>query len=68
MHLFEANLKLLTNTSDFDIAQYIPLRVEPHCQLPLLLVHWSYRERNNHAILYKYGDVRQQMHREPSLQ
>ena len=46
----------------------VPLGVEPHCQLPSLLVHWSYRERNTHAILYNYGDVHRQMHREPSLQ
>ena len=46
----------------------VPLRVEPHCQLPSLLVHWSYRERNTHAILYKYGDVCQQMHGDSSLQ
>ena len=24
---------------------------EPHCQLPSLLVHWPFRERNTHAIL-----------------
>ena len=28
-----------------------PPRVEHHCQLPSLLVHWSYRERTTHAIL-----------------
>ena len=46
----------------------IPLRVEPHCQLPLLLVHWSYREWNTHTILYNYRDVHQLMHRKRSLQ
>ena len=44
------------------------LRVEPHCQLSSLLVHWSYWERNSHAILLKYEYVRRQMHRESSLQ
>ena len=43
-------------------------RVEPHCQMPWLLVHWSYRERNTHAILNKYGGVRRQMDRESSFQ
>ena len=28
----------------------VKLRVEPHWQLPSLLVHWLYQERNNHAI------------------
>ena len=44
------------------------LRVEPHCQLSSLLVHWSYWERNSHAILLKYEYVHRQMHRESSLQ
>ena len=35
----------------------VPPRVEPHCQLPSLLVHWSYRERNAHAMLYMCGGV-----------
>ena len=44
------------------------LRIEPYCQLPLLLVHWSYRKRTTHALLYKSRGVRWQMHRESSLQ
>ena len=35
----------------------VPPTVEPHCQLPSLLVHWSYRERNNHAMQYKSMEV-----------
>ena len=38
------------------------------CQLLLLLVHWSYRERNTHAILKKSWYVRRQMHVESILQ
>ena len=34
-----------------------PPRVEPHCQLPSLLVHWPYRQRNTYAILSKCGGV-----------
>ena len=34
----------------------------------MLLVQWSYQERNTHTILYKYGDVCRQMHGESSLQ
>ena len=29
---------------------YTVPRVQPHCQLPSLLVHWSYQERNAHTI------------------
>ena len=50
MDLLKANLNVLTNISTPDVAQY-------HCQLPLLLGHWSYQVRNTHAILYKYRDV-----------
>ena len=42
---------------------YIVLpRIEPHWQLPSLLVHWSYGERNIQEMLYKYGGVRRQKH------
>ena len=51
-YLFDANLNLLGNTLTPDVAQY----------------NWSYQERNTHAILYKYGDVPQQIHGELSLQ
>ena len=34
-----------------------PPRLEPHSQLPSLLVHWSFREKNTHAVLYKCGGV-----------
>ena len=46
----------------------VPPRVEPHCQLPSLLVHWSYRERNTHAMLYKCGGVRRLKHGKSGLQ
>ena len=46
----------------------VPPRVEPHCQLPSLLVHWSYRERNTHAMLYKCGGVCQLKHGKSGLQ
>ena len=45
----------------------VPLGVEPHCQLPSLLVQWYYRERNTHAIRYNYGDIHRQIHGERSL-
>ena len=64
MYLFKANLNLLADTST---PRTVPLRVGLHCQLPLLLVQWSYQERNTHTILYNYGDAHQQMHGEPSL-
>ena len=35
----------------------VPPRVEPQCQLPLLLVYWSYQEKNTHAMLYKCEGV-----------
>ena len=65
MHLFKASLSLLANTSTFCM---VPLKVKPHCQLPLLLVHWSYRERNTHAILYEYRDVCQELHGESTIE
>ena len=37
----------------------VPPRVELHSQLPSLLVPWSYRERNTHAIPYKCGGTHQ---------
>ena len=43
-------------------------RVEPHCQLPLLLVDWFYRERNTHAMQYKCGGVRRLRHGKSNLQ
>ena len=46
---------------------YIVPRVEPHCQLPPLLVQWSYRQRNTHAMLYKCGGVCQLKHGKSSL-
>ena len=47
----------------------VPIRVESHFLLPSLLVHWFYQDRNDHAILYQYGDVRQYiMYGEPGLQ
>ena len=46
----------------------IPPRVEPHCQLLLFLVHWSYRERNTHAMLYKCKGVRRLKHGKSRLQ
>ena len=47
---------------------YIVLpRIEPHWQLPSLLVHWSYRERNIQEMLYKYGGVRRQKHGKSGL-
>ena len=36
-----------------------PPRVEPHCQLSSLLVHWSHWERNTHPMLHKCGGVHQ---------
>ena len=33
-----------------------------------MLVHWSYRKRTTHVILYKYGHARRRMHGESSLQ
>ena len=44
------------------------LTVEPCCQLPSLLVHWSHRKRTTHAVLYKYRDACRQMHGELGLQ
>ena len=49
-------------------AYIVPPRVEPHCQLPSLLVHWSYRERNTHAMLYKCGGVPRLKHRKSGRQ
>ena len=66
MYLFEANLNLLANSTPA-VAQFTT-KVEPNCQLPSLLVHWSYRDRNIHAILYKYGDVCPQIQGESRLQ
>ena len=69
VYLFEANLNLLASTSTPDSwLCTVPLREKPHCQLPSLLVHWSYQERNTHAIIWKHRDVQQQMHRDSSLQ
>ena len=38
----------------------VPPRVKPHCQLSSL--HWSYRKRNTHVVLYKCGGVRRLKH------
>ena len=43
-------------------------RKEPYSQLPSLLVHWSYQERNTQAILHKCGGVCRLMHGESGLQ
>ena len=40
----------------------VPPRVEPHCQLPSLFVHWFYWGRNTHAMLYKCGYIRRLKH------
>ena len=48
---------------------YIVLpRVESHCQLPSLLVHWSYRDRNTHVMIYKCTGVHRLKHRKSGLQ
>ena len=65
-----ANPILLTDT----LTPGVEPRVEPLCQLPSLLVHWSYRERNTyailytHAMLYKCGGVRRLKHGMSGLQ
>ena len=46
----------------------VPPRVEPYCQLPSLLVHWSYQHRNTHAMLCKCGGVCQLKHGKSGLQ
>ena len=46
----------------------VQTRVEPHCQLPSLLVHWSYRDRNTHAMLHKCQGVCQLKHEKLGLQ
>ena len=46
----------------------VPPRVEPHCKLSSLLVHWSYQEKNTYAMLYKCRGVCWLKHRKSDLQ
>ena len=46
----------------------VPPKVEPHCQLPSLLVHWFYQERNTHAMPLQCGGVRRLKHGKSDLQ
>ena len=39
------------------ISNKVSLRTEPHCQLPLLLVYWSYQQNTVHTIQCKLGDT-----------
>ena len=66
MYLFEANLNLLTDTYTNSWYWTVPVRVEPHYQLPSLLVHWSYREKNTQY--YTTMGMYTNKHGEPSLQ
>ena len=42
--------------------------LNPGCHLPSLLVHWSYRKRNTHAMLCKCEGVRRLKRRKSGLQ
>ena len=62
MYLFEATLNLLANTLTPDIAQY---HLEKNLTASCLRC-WStvLTKRETHVILYNYGGVQRQMHRE----
>ena len=65
IYLFETNLNLWANTSTPDVAQYhLQYNLTASC---LCCLSTGLTERNNHAILYRYGDVCQQLHQESSL-
>ena len=57
-----------TLLADIPTPDIVLPRVEPHCQLPSMLVHWSYREKNTHAILNNCGGVRRLKHGKSGLQ
>ena len=64
--LFITNLICLANIPTPDLIIYIPPRVDAHCQLSSLAVHWSYWKKTTHACNVKCGGLCQRI-RKPSL-
>ena len=57
-----------TLLADIPTPDIVSPRVEPHCQLPSMLVHWSYRQKITHAILNKCGGVHRLKYGKSGLQ
>ena len=59
--LFIANLICLASIPTADLIIYIPPRVDAHCQLLSLVVHWSYWKKTTHACNVKCGGLCQRI-------